>query len=113
MGNAPYHRARLASDAYRLRGGDILTLSCMTGTVARADELAARYPRAVAEAMEGYSVVEAGRRDFPRTDRSIAFAEIRAISNLIGRRDRATWNIPLAFDALAEAISTLLREPLH
>jgi futalosine hydrolase len=113
MGNAPYHRARLASDAYRLRGGDILTLSCMTGTVARADELAARHPRAVAEAMEGYGVIEAGRRDFPRTDRTIAFAEIRAISNLIGRRDRSTWNIPLAFDALAEAIATLLREPLR
>jgi futalosine hydrolase len=111
IGNAE-HRLRLASGPYRLLAGDILTLSCMTGTDARAAELAARYPRAVAEAMEGYGVVEATRRDYSRTGRDIPFAEIRAISNLIGRRDRATWNIPLAFDALADAMSTFLREPL-
>jgi futalosine hydrolase len=108
MGNAE-HRSRLARGPYRLLGGDILTLSCMTGTDARAAELAARYPRAVAEAMEGYGVIEAVRRDY-RSD--IPFAEIRAISNLIGRRDRSTWNIPLAFGALADAMSTLLKEPL-
>jgi futalosine hydrolase len=108
-GNAE-HRARLTSGPYRLLTGDILTLSCMTGTDPRAAELAARYPRAVAEAMEGYGVIEAVRRD-SRTD-GVSFAEIRAISNLIGRRDRSTWNIPLAFGALADAMSTLLKEPL-
>ncbi len=106
------HRARLASGPYRLLAGDILTLSCMTGTDARAAELAARYPRAVAEAMEGYGVIEATRRSFERTGRDIPFTEIRAISNIIGRRDRSTWNIPLAFGALADAMSTLLNEPL-
>ena len=106
------HRARLASGPYRLLAGDILTLSCMTGTDARAAELAARYPRAVAEAMEGYGVIEATRRSFDRTGRDIPFTEIRAISNMIGRRDRSTWNIPLAFGALADAMSTLLNEPL-
>jgi futalosine hydrolase len=106
------HRARLASGPYRLLAGDILTLSCMTGTDPRAAELAARYPRAVAEAMEGYGVIEATRRDYARTGQDIAFAEIRAISNIIGRRDRSTWNIPLAFDALADAMSTLLNEPM-
>jgi futalosine hydrolase len=106
------HRARLASGPYRLLAGDILTLSCMTGTDARAAELASRYPRAVAEAMEGYGVIEATRRSLERTGRDIPFAEIRAISNIIGRRDRSTWNIPLAFGALADAMSTLLNEPL-
>jgi futalosine hydrolase len=106
------HRARLASGPYRLLTGDILTLSCMTGTDARAAELASRYPRAVAEAMEGYGVIEATRRSLDRTGRDIPFAEIRAISNIIGRRDRSTWNIPLAFGALADAMSTLLNEPL-
>jgi len=106
------HRARLASGPYRLLAGDILTLSCMTGTDARAAELASRYPRAVAEAMEGYGVIEATRRSRERTGRDIPFAEIRAISNIIGRRDRSTWNIPLAFGALADAMSTLLNEPL-
>jgi futalosine hydrolase len=111
VGNVDY-RARLASGSYRLIAGDILTLSCMTGTDARAAELAARYPRAVAEAMEGYGVIEAIRRDYARTGHDIAFTEIRAISNIIGRRDRSTWNIPLAFSALSNAMSTLLNEPL-
>ena len=106
------HRARLASGPYRLLAGDVLTLCCMTGTDARADELAARYPRAVAEAMEGYGVIEATRRSYERTGHDIPFAEIRAVSNIIGRRDRSTWNIPLAFGALADAMSTLLNEPL-
>jgi futalosine hydrolase len=106
------HRARLASGPYRLLAGDILTLSCMTGTDARAAELASRYSRAVAEAMEGYGVIEATRRSRERTGRDIPFAEIRAISNIVGRRDRSTWNIPLAFGALADAMSTLLNEPL-
>ena len=106
------HRARLASGPYRLLAGDILTLSSMTGTDARAAELASRYPRAVAEAMEGYGVIEATRRSSERTGRDIPFAEIRAISNIIGRRDRSTWNIPLALGALADTMSTLLNEPL-
>ncbi len=105
-------RAHLASGPYRLLAGDVLTLSSMTGTDARAAELASRYPRAVAEAMEGYGVVEATRRSYERTGRDIPFAEIRAVSNIIGRRDRSTWNIPLAFGALADAMSTLLNEPL-
>ncbi|HEY0871220.1 MAG TPA: futalosine hydrolase [Acidothermaceae bacterium] len=88
--------------------GEVLTLSAMTGTDADAEELAARYPSALAEAMEGFAVVAA-----TRDHGGIRYvAEIRAISNLIGRRDRSTWNIPLAFDALADAMSTLLNEPL-
>jgi futalosine hydrolase len=111
VGNIDY-RARLAAGPYHLLAGDILTLSCMTGTDARAAELAARYPRAIAEAMEGYGVIEAIRRGYARTDADVPFAEIRAISNVIGHRDRSTWNIPLAFSALGHAMSTLLNEPL-
>jgi futalosine hydrolase len=88
--------------------GEVLTLSAMTGTEADADELATRYPRALAEAMEGFAVVAATRDH----DGLRYVAEIRAISNLIGRRDPSTWNIPLAFGALADAMSTLLKEPL-
>jgi len=94
--------------AARVLVGEVLTLSAMTGTEADADELAVRYPRALAEAMEGFAVVAAAR--FHHDVRYVA--EIRAISNIIGRRDLSTWNIPLAFSALANAMSTLLSEPL-
>ena len=36
--------------------GDVLTLSTVTGTAGTAERLAARFPAAVAEAMEGYGV---------------------------------------------------------
>jgi futalosine hydrolase len=88
--------------------GQVLTLSAMTGTDADADELATRYPRALAEAMEGFAVVAATRC----ADAVRYVAEIRAISNIIGRRDRSTWNIALAFGALSDAMSTLLNGPL-
>ena len=88
--------------------GQVLTLSAMTGTDADADDLATRYPHALAEAMEGFGVVAATRH----ADAVRYVAEVRAISNIIGRRDRSSWNIPLAFGALADAMSTLLREPL-
>ena len=96
------------SAARQLARGELLTLACMTGTEADAEELARRHPRALAEAMEGFAVISATRDH----DGVRFVAEIRAISNLIGRRDRSTWNIPLAFDALAEAISALVEDPL-
>jgi futalosine hydrolase len=96
------------SAARQLVSGEVLTLACMTGTEPDADELARRYPRALAEAMEGFAVISATRDH----DSVRIVAEIRAISNIIGRRERSTWNIPLAFDALAEAMSALLGDAL-
>src|ERR1039457_2294584 len=84
---------RMAAGPATVLVGQVLTLSAMTGTDADADELATRYPHALAEAMEGFAV-------------------IRAIPNIIGRRERSTWNIPRPFGALADAMSTLLNEPL-
>jgi futalosine hydrolase len=37
----------------------------------------------------------------------VPFAEVRTVSNLIGRRDRSTWDIPAAFAALSAAFATL------
>jgi futalosine hydrolase len=89
--------------------GQILTLACMTGTDAAAEELQRRYPQAVAEAMEGFGVVEAAQR----ASRIPSYVtEIRAISNVIGRRDRTTWRMADAFDALSNAFATLFKEPL-
>jgi futalosine hydrolase len=80
--------------------GAILTVSTVTGTAARAEELAARYPDAVAEAMEGFGVATAAR------DAGVPFAEVRTIANAVGPRDRSAWRLP-------EALAALTRWAVH
>jgi futalosine hydrolase len=79
--------------------GDVLTLATVTGTGATADLLATRFPRAVAEAMEGFGVAVAAA--------GLPFAELRTISNPIGPRDRAAWRLQEAFAALSTASAAL------
>ncbi|SDT72229.1 futalosine hydrolase [Actinoplanes derwentensis] len=84
--------------------GDILTLATVTGTAGTTDRLAARFPHAVAEAMEGYGVAVAAE------GAGVPFAELRAISNPVGPRNRAAWRMADAFAALrtaAPALNTL------
>jgi futalosine hydrolase len=83
------------------RCGDVLTVNTVTGTAEGADDMAARHPRALAEAMEGYGVACAAG------DAGVAFAELRAVSNPIGPRDRATWRIRDALTALTAAATGL------
>ncbi|MFE2599705.1 futalosine hydrolase [Streptomyces sp. NPDC059396] len=79
----------------------VLTVSTTTGTAARAAVLAGRHPRAAAEAMEGYGVAEAA------AVHSVPCAEIRAISNAVGPRDRASWQIGRALESLRHAFTLL------
>jgi futalosine hydrolase len=79
--------------------GTVLTVSTVTGTAASTASLAARFPDAVAEGMEGYGVACAAA--------GLPFAEVRAISNVVGPRDRSAWRIPLALAALTKAAGTL------
>lgn len=85
--------------------GPVLTVSTVTGTAERSLELTTRIPDAMAEAMEGYGV---GCAAF---DRKVPVLEIRAISNMVGPRDRATWRVPEALNVL-EAASAVLTEVL-
>ncbi|MFD4558905.1 futalosine hydrolase [Streptomyces sp. NPDC058469] len=78
------------------RPGAVLTVSTVTGTAARATELRARHPRALAEAMEGFGVAEAAAAH------GIPVLELRAVSNPVGPRDRAAWRIGDALAALTE-----------
>lgn len=92
--------------------GTVLTVSTVTGTAATAAALRARYPDAVAEAMEGFGVATAAALH------GVPFVEVRAISNLVGPRDRPSWRIPEALQALTEAftaigaITAITEEPL-
>ncbi|MCP3822002.1 futalosine hydrolase [Streptomyces sp. A3M-1-3] len=80
----------------------VLTVSTVTGTADRAAELAARHPRAGAEAMEGFGVAEAAALH------AVPVLEIRAISNAVGPRDRAAWRIGDALAALTEGFGKLV-----
>lgn len=76
------------------RTGAVLTVSTVTGTAARAAELRARHPRALAEAMEGFGVAEAAAAH------GVPVLELRAVSNPVGPRDRTAWRIGDALAAL-------------
>ena len=84
-----------------VNSGPVLTVSTVTGTAERGVELANRIPGATAEAMEGFGVGVAA------LDRGLPVLEIRAISNLVGPRDRSSWRIKEALDILEAAISVL------
>jgi futalosine hydrolase len=84
--------------------GPVLTVSTVTGTDARAAELTRRH-RPVAEAMEGAGVLAAALAH------GVPFGEVRAVSNAVGRRDRAGWDLPGALDALGRAFARLLGQP--
>ena len=78
--------------------GAILTVNTATGTDEHAAELMRRHPDAVGEAMEGYGVAAAAA-----LADQLPFAEVRAVSNLVGKRDRDSWRLDLAFRALTAA----------
>jgi futalosine hydrolase len=79
--------------------GTIVTVATVTGTADAADALVARHPDVVAEAMEGAGVAAAA------ACHGLPCAEIRAISNLVGPRDRASWRIEEALEALRQAVT--------
>jgi futalosine hydrolase len=81
--------------------GAIVTVCTVTGTAASAAALLARHPDAVAEGMEGFGVATAAAQA------GVAVAELRAISNLVGPRDRTAWRLPDALAALTTAFASL------
>ena len=83
------------------KSGDILTLATVTGTAETTARLATTHPEALAEAMEGHGVATAAKAA------GVPFAELRAISNLIGPRDRESWRLKEAFEALSNAAADL------
>jgi futalosine hydrolase len=81
--------------------GTIVTVATVTGTAKTATALAERFPDAVAEGMEGAGVAAAAAlHDIP-------YAELRAISNRVGPRERSLWQVPLALSCLGEAVRAL------
>ncbi|MEW1751983.1 futalosine hydrolase [Streptomyces angustmyceticus] len=81
--------------------GTVVTVSTVTGSAARATELAERHPGVLAEAMEGFGVAEAAAAH------GVPVLEVRAVSNAVGPRDRGAWRIGAALTALTGAFRTL------
>ncbi|MFI5807296.1 futalosine hydrolase [Streptomyces sp. NPDC051561] len=97
----PAALVRTLADATGARTGTVLTVSTVTGTAARADELRARHPGAAVEAMEGFGVAEAAALF------GLPVLEIRAVSNAVGPRDRDAWRIGDALAALTDAFGKI------
>ncbi len=83
--------------------GVVATVSTCSGTDALASEVRER-TGAIAEAMEGAAVGLAAARVAP----GLAFAEVRAVSNTTGDRDRQTWELAPALGALSRVLGRLL-----
>jgi futalosine hydrolase len=102
--------AELVARAARAVGavvGPILTVSTVTGTAERAAELATAH-RPAAEGMEGAGVLAAAQAH------GVPFLELRAVSNPVGPRDRAGWDLPGALARLGLAVRALaaVSEPI-
>jgi futalosine hydrolase len=82
--------------------GTVLTVATATGTAASATALGERHPDAIAEGMEGAGVAAAARLH------GVPAAEVRAISNVVGPRDRGAWQMPRALDALGRAVAAVV-----
>ncbi len=84
------------SDLHSVPGA---TCSVCTGSIATAQQRRRRSGADV-ETMEGASWAHACRLA------GVPFAQVRAISNLAGTRDKSSWKIPLALSALAQTLES-------
>ena len=99
---SPKDLARFSEEiGFPVRAGPLCTVSTASGTDLRAAEVFAR-TRALAESMEGAAAALAALRF------SLPFLEIRGISNLTGRRDRTSWDIPRAIQRSTAVLHKLL-----
>lgn len=73
-----------------------LTVSGVTADAQRARELSARFDAGL-ENMEGFALAYGARRS------GLPFAELRAVSNAVGSRPPADWDLPGALAALGRA----------
>lgn len=83
--------------------GGSITVAGVSGTPDIAGGLAAKYA-ALSENMEGFPLALAAR------EAGVPFAEIRAVSNIVGDRHASAWNIPASLAALSRATALIFGE---
>jgi futalosine hydrolase len=85
----------------------VLSVATVTGTAERAAQVLRRAPGTgpAIEDMEAWGVLTAALLyDVP-------FFAVKAVSNMIGPRDRSTWDLDGALNALSTSASALFRDP--
>ncbi len=80
-----------------------LTVSTATGSAGKRDQLLSAFDADV-ETMEGAAVY------YVCSNKGIPCIGIRAVSNMVGPRDKSQWDINLALNELGKAVVRLLRE---
>ncbi len=83
--------------------GPAITSATITTSHARAASLRLRFPGVVSESMEGFALARAAAQA------KIAFMQLRGISNRVGDRASAGWDLQTGFAAAA----ALAREVIH
>lgn len=81
--------------------GPVITVSTATGRAESTLKLVEQVPAVCCEAMEGFGVAMAAQ------EMGVPVIEVRAISNLVGPRDKGAWRIKEALDALKQASSVI------
>jgi futalosine hydrolase len=90
------NRAKKILQSFRPKTGRFVTVSEVTGTQKKADEMERRF-RGICENMEGAAVAQLC------TLYGIPMLEIRGISNLVKQRDKRGWNLPAAVSISQQA----------
>lgn len=80
-----------------------VTVSTATGSAKKRDELISAFDADV-ETMEGAAVY------YVCSNEKISCIGIRAVSNMVGPRDKTKWDIPLALDELGKAADRILSQ---
>jgi futalosine hydrolase len=88
-----------------LVSGPILSVAAASGDGAHRDDRAARHPDALVEEMEGYAVALAAR--LCRVELTI----VRGVSDLVGDRNPANWEVAKAMVTVRAALSALAEDP--
>lgn len=101
------HAENVLGEVMRKRGIDVrkgpfVTVSTITATDKTAANLFSHYG-AIMESMEGCGTA------YLALLYDVPFLEIRAASNMVGRRNRSAWNLPLACERSNEAVMAFLR----
>ncbi|VFQ47188.1 futalosine hydrolase [Desulfoluna butyratoxydans] len=90
---------------FQLHKGSFVSGSTITTTASRAKGLFELYCP-VMESMEGAAAAHVALHY------GIPFLEIRGASNLVGRRNRNAWNLPLAFENSCACLMAVLQETM-